>query len=239
MFYDQNGAPGLLALERGDCLELMRALPDKSVDMVLVDPPYGIDYQSCWKKDKSDWKPKILNDKKPFIEFIPEVKRILSKKGTVLIFTRWDVQQIFIDKMAESDLVPRSVIIWDKKVHGMGDLKRAYASRYESIIFHSEEGFNFPGKRPQDILTVQRVTPKDLVHPNEKPVELLETLIKQCTNPGDIVLDNCMGSGSTGVACANTGRQFIGMELDEHYFEIARDRVERAFFKKDRSNHDQ
>ena len=110
----------------------------------------------------------------------------------------------------------------------MGDLKRAYASRYESILFHSEDDFSFNGKRPQDIISVRRVLPQNLLHPNEKPVELLETLISQCTSGGGIVLDPFMGSGSTGVAAVNTGRSFIGMELDPGYFETAQKRIEDA-----------
>ena len=217
-----------IKLFQGDCLELMKQIPDGSVDLVLTDPPYGIDFQSQWKKDKTEWMPKIANDKKPFIDFIPDLKRIVSPSGAIMIFTRWDVQQKFIDCMNENNMKVRNVLIWDKVIHGMGDLKRAYGSRYESIIFHSSDKFRFNGKRPQDILRFQRVQPNKLTHPNEKPIELLETLIGQCTNSGGTVFDGFMGSGSTGVACVNTGRNFIGIELDPNYFDIARGRIEEA-----------
>lgn len=215
-------------LLQGDCLELMKDIPDGSVDMVLADPPYGIDFQSQWKKNKAEWKPKIINDKSPFVDFIPLLKRILRPTACVMIFTRWDVQQRFIDEMERIGLRIKSVLIWDKQIHGMGDLKRAYASRYESILFHSEDSFRFNGKRPQDIISVRRVLPQNLTHPNEKPVELLETLISQCTMGGGTVLDPFMGSGSTGVAAVNTGRSFIGMELDPGYFETACKRISEA-----------
>lgn len=215
-------------LYQGDCLELTKDIPDRSIDMVLTDPPYGIDYQSQWKKNKADWMPKIIGDKKPFVAFIPQIKRILRPSGCIMIFTRWDTQQKFIDVMAQSGLRVKSVLIWDKQIHGMGDLKRSYARRYESILFHSGGGFQFNGKRPQDIVSVRRVLPQNLLHPNEKPVELLETLIHQCTREGASVLDLFMGSGSTGVACVNTGRSFIGMELDPGYFETAKRRIEEA-----------
>lgn len=217
-----------IQLYQGDCLELMKDIPDGSVDMVLTDPPYGILYQSQWKKNKADWKPKIIGDTSPFTAFIPLLKRILSPSGSTMIFTRWDVQQKFIDTMEQSGLHVKNVLIWDKQIHGMGDLKRAYASRYESILFHSENGFSFSGGRPQDIISVRRVLPHNLLHPNEKPVELLERLICQCTIGGATVLDPFMGSGSTGVACMNTGRNFIGMELHPGYFETAQKRIENA-----------
>lgn len=219
----------MIKLLKGDCLELLRQLPDSSVDLVLTDPPYGIDYQSSRRVDKEQRKPKILNDKKPFLAFIPELKRILKPTGCVMIFTRWDVQQAFIDEMERSGLHVRSVLIWDKLAHSMGDLKRAYGSRYESILFHSGDGFRFPGKRPQDVIACPRVAPNKLVHPNEKPVELLETLISQVTAGGDLVLDTCMGSGSAGVASVNIGRSFIGMELSDDYFDIASNRIQAAY----------
>lgn len=164
---------------QGDCLELLKDIPDGSVDMVLTDPPYGIDYQSCMRKSKRF--DKILGDKSPMIAFIPLLKRVLKPTGCVMIFTRWDVQQAFVDSMNQSGLCVKSVVIWDKQLHGMGDLKRAYASSYESVLFHSEKDFAFSGKRPRDIVSVRKVLPKDIVHPNEKPVKLMETFIHQCT----------------------------------------------------------
>lgn len=125
-----------------------------------------------------------------------------------------------------SRLPPRSVIIWDKVAHGMGDLKRAPASRYESIIYCSGKEFHFNCKRPEDIVKCPRVPASRLVHPNEKPLALLEELIQTYSNDGDTVLDLCMGSGSTCIAAWNTGRNYIGFELDEQYFSIAKQRLE-------------
>ena len=222
-----------MKLLNGDCLELLKDIPDGSVDIVLTDPPYGIDYQSTMKKDKSQRMPKIQNDKIPFVQFIPMLKRLLRPEGCVMVFTRWDVQQKFIDEMNESGLTVKNVLIWDKVQHGMGDLKRAFASRYESILFHSENEFSFQGKRPQDIIRFARVPACKLLHPNQKPVDLLENLISKCTRVGGTVLDPCMGSGSTGVASVNTGRKFIGMELDPGYFEVAKQRIQSAIDRKE------
>lgn len=170
-----------IKLMRGDCLERIKEIPDASIDMVLCDPPYGINYQSSWRTDKEKRKPKILNDKTPFIEFIPYLNRVLKQSGCIMLFTRWDVQQVFIDELNKNGLPVKNVLIWDKLTHSMGDLKRSYGSRYESIIFCSNKEFTFPGKRPQDIIQCLRVQPTKLVHPNEKPIDLLNTLILQVT----------------------------------------------------------
>ena len=143
-----------------------------------------------------------------------------------MVFTRWDVQNHFIDNLNAEGLNVRNVLIWDKLHHGMGDLRRTYGSRYESILFSPRKEFRFNGKRPVDIVTVPKVPAAKLIHPNEKPVILLEKLINQCTAPDGMVLDMFMGSGSVGIACLNTGRNFIGIELDPGYFKVAKERIE-------------
>ena len=222
---NQKGSYKLIC---GDCTKIIKSMPNNYVNMVLCDPPYGIDFQSSrCKKDKR--KPKIKNDKSPFISFIPLLKRIIKKDSCVMIFTRWDVQQCFIDCMNSNGMKIKNVLIWDKVAHGMGDLKTAYGSRYESILFHSEHDFRFNGKRPTDIVRCSRVSPSRLVHPNEKPVDLLEQLIEQCTKQGDIVFDPFMGSCSTGIACVRTKRKFIGVELDKHYYNLSCERMKNEY----------
>lgn len=91
-----------------------------------------------------------------------------------------------------------------------------------------DKGKTLNKKYPQNILVYSNASQKNKLHPTQKPIELLEYLIKTYTNEGETVLDNCMGSGSTGVACVNTGRKFVGIELDENYFNIAKNRIEQA-----------
>lgn len=215
----------MIELKQGDCLSILKSLPDNSVDMVLTDPPYGLSYQSSRPTDKTARFAKILNDDKPFVEFICHLPRILKPTGCAMIFTRWDKQQVFIDELIKHGLKPKNILIWDKLVHGMGDLKRAFGSRYESIIFVANHEFRFNGKRPVDIVQCMRVNSQHLMHPNQKPTELLKTLIEYCTTENQTVLDCFMGSGSTGVACVNAQRNFIGVELDEQYFKIANERI--------------
>lgn len=216
-----------IQLFNGDCLEIMDKLiaDGVKVDAIITDPPYGINYQSARRTDKSKRLPKILNDKKPFIDFIQKLKKILKDKYTIHIFTRWNVQQTFIDELQKEHFKIKNILIWDKKIHGMGDLKTAYGSRYESILFSSSKDFRFINKRPTDIIECCRVPAMSLTHPNEKPVKLIEKLINQCIADNGTVLDLFMGSGTTGIACKNLNRNFIGIELDKQYFEIAKKRI--------------
>lgn len=204
-----------------DCLEGLKEVPDKSVDLVITDPPYGISYSSARIKDKARRLGGILNDERPFTGFIEAALRVMKPTGAMFIFTRLDVQQAFIDEVKRCGGRVKNVIIWDKGAHGMGDLKAAYGSRYESILFVAGADFKFPGKRPVDIVSVPKVPARKLVHPNEKPVTLIEKLIEDSTDPGAVVLDPFMGSGTTAVACIRTGRSFVGFELDEQYHALA------------------
>lgn len=214
-----------MKLIHGDCLEEMKKIPDGSVDAIITDPPYGIDYQSAWRTDKTQWKPKIANDKEPFTAWTDEAFRILKQGGALLCFTRWDTEQAFREALTKSAFKCKQQIIWDKVVHGMGDLRGDFASQHENIIFAVKGRFTFKGKRPKSIFRVQRVTPTELLHPNEKPIELLENLVLPITIEGNIVLDMFLGSGVTGIACKNLNRDFIGIELDKEYFEIAKKRI--------------
>lgn len=195
------------------------------MDLIATDPPYGINYASAWVKDKSKRLGGILNDKTPFLAFIAPALRKLKPTGAMFIFTRWDVQQAFIDEITRAGGRVKNVLIWDKGTHSMGDLKAAYGSKYESILFIAGPEFRFPGKRPQDIIAVPKVPAAKLVHPNEKPAALLEKLIQDTTNPGAVVCDLFMGSGTTAVACIKTGRNYIGFELDEKYHTLASARI--------------
>jgi len=212
----------------GDCLEVMRDIPDKSVDLVLTDPPYGIDFQSARRIDKTQWKPKIANDEKPFTEWLDDAYRITRDTGALLCFCRWDVQEQFKQAIEKAGFEIKSQIIWDKVIHGMGDLKSSFSPQHEVIWFATKGKFIFPYMRPPSILRFKRVDAEKLIHPNEKPIELIEYLISVTTKPDAVVADFFVGSGVTMDAAYSLGRYYVGTELDEGYCNIARRRVEQA-----------
>lgn len=239
-------------IKQGDCLELMKEIPDKSVDMILCDLPYGTT-ASKWDK--------IVD----FVQLWQQYERIIKDNGAIVLFSSGQFTQKVI---TSNECIYRYKWIWlkNKKTNFVNAKNRPMSGYEEILVFSkgvtangSKNKMNyFPqglirkkqlkkngetkfgtiaGKRPshqKEIVSEYTNYPHDIlqfncvskgIHPNEKPVALLEYLIKTYTNEGGIVLDNCMGSGSTGVACKNTNREFIGFELDEKYFEIAKERL--------------
>lgn len=206
----------------GDSLSALRELPDGCIDAVITDPPYGIGYVSRNGKQ-------ITNDKSPFIWFLYDAYRVLKPNGGALVcFTRWDVQQAFIDAMQIAGFRVKSELVWNKVHHGMGNTRAQFAPVHENILFAVKGAFAFPGTRPRDLLTCEKLDSAHRMHPTEKPVGLLEDIITSVTRPGDLILDPFAGSGSTLAAAKQTGRRYIGVELDAGCFETARQRLEGA-----------
>lgn len=236
-----------VTLWRGNCLELMKDIPDKSVDMVLCDMPYGTT-QNKWDKK--------LDLTRLFFEY----NRIIKANGAIVLFSQMPFS---CDLINANRKFFRYEWIWQKSNKtGFLNAKKMPLKEHENIlIFYNKLPTYNPqmkkGKHtnarkgkalssnygkfyrmdsqqveeyyPSTILSFSCVNQQRLserFHPTQKPVPLLEYLIKTYTNEGETVLDNCMGSGSTGVACVNTNRNFIGIELDENYFQIAKNRIE-------------
>src|SRR5574343_286716 len=210
-------------LYHGDCLDIMKDIPDDSVDAVITDPPYGIDYQSNWSDNP---KQKIINDKNPFIWFLYDAFRITKNNGCIAVFCRWDVQHKFTSAIECAGFDVKNVLVWDRVIHGMGDLRGNFAPQHEVIIFATKGRFIINGNRPKSVLRSKRINGINLIHPNEKPVDLMEQLIIPLTKENDYVLDCFMGAGSTGVSCINTNRNFIGIEKDANFFSFAKNRIE-------------
>lgn len=214
----------MIQLYNGDCLELMKNIPDGSVDLVLTDPPYGMDFQSHFRKEMYS---KIGNDKVlDWLEsYVDECFRILKDNTAVYFFCSWHNVDIF-KQAIEKKFKIKNILIWEKNNTSMGDLKGSYASKYEMIIFAHKGRKLLNGFRYADVIKANRTGNK--VHPTEKPVDLLELFIKNSSDENEIVFDGFMGSGSCGVACINTNRKFIGIELDKGYFDIAEKRINEA-----------
>ena len=204
-YYDRDG----ITIYCGDCREILPQL-DK-VDLVLTDPPYGIDFQSSRRIERLRH-PKIQGDK----EF-PMWLFDLKPSNAMFVWCRWDVLMGLPR--------PKSFIAWDKCVHSMGDLEHEFGRQWEGCAFYPADGheFNF---RPVDVIRCQRVPPEQMLHPNEKPVGAIAPLIR--ANKGETILDPFMGSGTTLVAAKLLGRRAIGIEIEEKYCKIAVDRLRQS-----------
>ena len=217
-----------MSLMLGDCLERMKEIPDGSVDMILTDPPYGMDFQSNRRvvKDKFN---KIENDKN--VEWLPsfaeESYRVMSNNTSIYCFCSWHNIDIF-KREIEKLFKIKNIIVWVKNNHGSGDLKGAYAPKHEFVIYAHKGRSLFREKRTTDVMEFAKIHSSKLQHPTEKNIEMLKVFIKNNSDEEQTVLDPFMGSGSTGVAAKNLNRKFIGIEMDEGYFKIAQDRIENA-----------
>lgn len=239
-----------IELYNGDCLELMKSIQEKSVDMILCDLPYGT--TAC------KWDTVI-----PFEPLWEQYNRVIKNNGAIVLFG----SEPFSSYLRMSNIKNYKYDwIWDKvtaKGHLVAKIRPMQETENISVFGNSKityypimelrekerkdvnveysrteimggkttkemEKITRKYRYPKNIIRVSNASQKDKFHPTQKPVALLEYLIKTYTNEGDIVLDNCMGSGSTGVACVNTNRNFIGIELDKDYFNIAKERIENA-----------
>lgn len=219
----------MFKLINGDCLEVMQSLIDDGVkvDMILTDPPYLINYHTGWRSDKTHKLAQpILNDNNPQLikDIVPLCYELLNDGATFYCFCSEHYIDYFKQVIQEYFTI-KNILIWVKrKGGGLGDLKGSYASCNEFIIFATKGRHLLNGGRDPNILYYNKVPNQNLLHSNQKPINLLEYIIGKSTDYNDLILDCFMGSGSTGVACLNTNRQFIGIELDKDYYQIAQER---------------
>lgn len=212
----------------GDCLEVMQGIPDKSVDLVLTDPPYNASNSkiSCIDKHYTtvdeEW------DKDFQIEpFIAEVKRILKPNGSLLVFCSYHLLGEYLTK---TPLKLQQIIHWTK-TNPFPAIAKIYTPNIEYCLWFvkgSPYTFNkeYSG---QNIITTNICAGYERTeHPTQKPLLLFEKLITVHSNKGDIILDPFLGSGTTAIAALNTGRFFVGIEKEPKYVEIARKRLEQA-----------
>ena len=242
----------MASIKQGDCLELMKEIPDKSIDMVLCDLPY--------QETGNKWD-KFVNLEQLFNEYRRIIKDdgCIALNGTFKFGTHlmniapdlykyewvWEKdngtnapnvnlqpfrvhEYIFIfgkGRVTNGNRIPMKY--YPQKTEGKpykqksGRMSENWKGGLNNIITDNKDGLRHPK-------TIQKFNRDRGYHPTQKPVALLEYLIKTYTNEGETVLDNCMGSGSTGVACVNTNRNFIGYELNEKYFKIAEKRINEA-----------
>lgn len=230
MHYDEQREKELLKpwLMQGDCLERMKEIPDNSVDMILTDPPYGMDFQSNRRVAKDKFS-KIENDKN--VDWLPELlqecHRSMADNSAIYCFCSWHKIDVFKQEIEKLFKI-KNIIVWVKNNHGSGDLKGAYAPKHEFVIYAHKGRSLFREKRIPDVMEYPKIHSSKLQHPTEKNTDMLELFVKNNSDEGQVILDPFMGSGSTGLACKNLNRKFIGIELDEGYFKIAQDRISAA-----------
>ena len=222
----------------GDTLDLMKEIPDESVDLVVTDPPYGMAYHGNRRKEKPDkWGnidkkfDHIKNDSGEDFEnllktYISECYRIMKENTAIYMFCSWHKVGFFQTEL-EKYFTPKNLLVWNKNNHTVGDLYGSYAPKHELIWFcHKGRVLMQDSKRYDDVLDFDKI--HNPVHPTMKPVGMLRLFVRTSSKKGDIVFDGFMGSGSTAVAAASEGRKFIGAELDENYHKIASDLAKEA-----------
>lgn len=235
-------------LYNGDCLELMNDIKDKSIDMILCDLPYGttackwdiiIPFNELWQQYKriikdegaivlfgvepfssylrlsniEDYKYDIYWEKERLTNINQVKKRVGKTVETISVF--YKKQCKYNPQMKKYEGKLRSNKVKNGKLGSLTDTQNKFVKEYV------DNGYRYPTQ----VWKFKRDCLVSNLHPTQKPVKLLEELIKTFSNENDIILDNCMGSGSTGVACLNTNRNFIGIELDENYYNIAKQRL--------------
>ena len=209
-------------LIKGDCLEVMKNIKDKSIDCIITDPPYLMDFQSNYRKKKYK---KIANDIDSFKlirDYFNECERILKDNTAIYCFCSWHNIDFFKQEF-EKKFTLKNIIVWNKNNTSMGDLKGSYAPKHEFILFGHKGRRLLNGFRYPDVIEAKRTGNK--LHPTQKPCELLDIFILSSSNEKDIIFDGFMGSGSCGESAIKNNRNFIGIEIDEDYFDIAYNRI--------------
>ena len=213
-----------------DCLNIMKQIDNESIDLIVTDPPYLIKYKTNHRKNKNhNFCSEILNDdnEQLIIDYIRECYRILKNNTAMYMFCNCDKVDFFKQELENAGFKIKNMIIWVKNNWTAGDLKAQFGKQYEIIFLVNKGRKYFNGKRITDVWMFDRISGKKQLHQNQKPVDLLKQCILKHSDENDVIFDGFMGSGSTGVACIETGRKFIGVELDKKYFEIAKERIEK------------
>lgn len=217
-----------IRLVRGDCLRVMATIPDGSVHCVVTDPPYGMAYRSNWRvatrqfsviEQDDDFDPEWNQ------RWMAECFRVLAPDAHFYAFCSDHHLGAFRSTATAAGFKVKRTLVWVKDAWTSGDLEGDYGHKTEFIMFAHKGRRRLAGGRIGNVIETSRVPPGSLQHPTQKPLGVLRPLVLKSTEPGEVVLDPFMGSGSTGAVCAEEGRGFIGIEQDARYVEIAESRM--------------
>lgn len=216
-----------MLLVNRDCIDFMAELENGSVDLVVTDPPYGKAIKMNRRKNKDKLCEMITNDDSLDIvrRCIPELYRILKPDSAMFMFMSPNKIAEVEPWLIDAGFKIKNRIVWDKMNHGVGDLQGAFGSQWEVAFLAVKGRPLIRGKRFNDIWQFPRIASQKMLHMNQKPVELLERMILSFSDENNLVFDPFMGSGSTGEACRNTNRRFIGCEIDPYYIKVAGNRL--------------
>lgn len=222
--------PELNKIYQGDCLKIMRSWPDKCVDLIVTDPPYGVAYLTSRRSSTDALVRPIVNDSGdwfPFAEaWFNEACRVLKDDSHIYCFGSF-LTQPKMQPLIASKVNFKNVLVWDKMNWSVGDLEGDYGRQYELIYFaHKGRRVLNGKKRYGNILRVSRGSGDQYEHPTQKPEEIMVKLIECSSNPGDIVFDCFAGGGPTLVAAEKMGRNWIGCEIEPSYVAIAKSRID-------------
>ena len=207
----------------GDCMEVLPTLG--KVDAVITDPPYGIGYKTNYRKHLET--PKMLaNDDHAPVDSVDLMGGLIADGGAIYLATRFDVAWQWTNAISQAGLSLKTPIYWDKGNHTAGDLEGDFGGQVEIFIFAHKGRHTLRGKRQANLWRHPRPPAGD--HPTPKPETLMQRMIAASSDKYNVILDPFMGSGTTGVACMNLNRKFIGIEMEPKYFDIACRRIEQA-----------
>lgn len=219
----------------GDCLELLKDIPDKSIDLVVIDPPYEFAQHGgggAFGSRKREYHNELEADTltKGFdTAVLDELVRVMRKVNIYIWCNKEQIKQ-YLEYFEGCNM---DLLTWHK-TNPVPTCNNKYLSDTEYLLFFREKGVKVYGsyqtKRKFYVTQTNKKDKDKYKHPTVKPVEIMENIITNSSQEGETVLDCFMGSGTTGVACVNTNRRFIGMEKEEKYFEIAKQRIEEATF---------
>ena len=224
----------MIKLNNGDSIEFMKELDNNTIDAIITDPPYNISRDNNFKTmgrngiDFGEWD-KNFN----LTNWIKIAQPLLKKGGNIVIFNDWKNMSYIVEELEKNNFEVKDLIHWKKTNAMPRNRDRRFITNYEVAVWAVKKGGKWTFNRLSDTYEIPEIvggiTPKSEKinggHPTQKPVYVMRWIIERLTNENDIVLDPFMGSGTTGVACKELNRRFIGSELDKNYFNMAQQRI--------------
>lgn len=228
-------------LVHADCLEYMSIMNNESVDLIVTDPPYLMDYKTGRRNGKaskySSNKDSVVhkfsttidgdNDPDLITNYIKECHRIMKPNTAMYMFCNSNKVAFFVTEL-EKLFDIRNIIVWVKNNHTAGDLQYAFGKKHEFIILVNKGEAPFQGKRINDVWMFDKIVGKTQLHQNQKPTDLIKQCIEKHSVEGDVVFDGFGGSATTAIAARDLNRQYICIEKDEEYYNVAKERLSKG-----------